>query len=318
MLSPEEHKDIKYKLDHIPDEIKGKTRRNLRAMYKKKLHEHFLASNFPPFQPLPYQQYFINHRTTELTLLHLIEAVASTKIFSLDTESVVVRGEQNKPTLIQLQIIFPNLFSYILFIEVWHLPRIHEQTFQLMKYLFYVLFNPENNIYIWGTSDELLKFLDFNLFSQEQIDLSNNINLQDKFKEHWNDKHPHRSSSSSSNDNTTCDCEQCLGIEVGNTWSLQNAMAYGLNVWLDKRWTISAFDIGLEPIPNHHNEKEIEYRELITKYAAYDCLAIQHVLIYLNIINKTQTISTQTINTTPDIELELDTAADEELQPELQ
>ncbi|CAF4388098.1 unnamed protein product, partial [Rotaria sordida] len=112
-----------------------------------------------------------------------------------------VLWNSNEPALIQLQITQKNLFSYVIFVEVRHLPNMHEQTFILIQELFVSLFSSNKNIYIWGSVDELQKFLNFNLFSSSQIYLSNNINLQDEFKKFWNQHHPHKPPLSSTNDN---------------------------------------------------------------------------------------------------------------------
>ncbi|CAF0777955.1 unnamed protein product [Adineta steineri] len=61
-------------------------------------------------------------------------------------------------------------------------------------------------------------------------------------------------------------------------------MAYELNQWLDKRATKSHIDIGLEPAllsPDLHEQNECER---ITRYAAYDCLAIHQFLSKLKSI----------------------------------
>jgi len=146
MLSQEEHNDTLYKSKHIS--ATGKTRQNLRAEYRKKLHEHKLASKYPPFQPLPYQQFFINYATHELTLLHLIETVQCSKKIILDTESINIINQSNEPALIQLQLILPTSYSYLIIVEVWYLPPEHDPTFQLIKLFFNTLFNPEKTVYI--------------------------------------------------------------------------------------------------------------------------------------------------------------------------
>ncbi|CAF5224904.1 unnamed protein product, partial [Rotaria magnacalcarata] len=133
MLSVNEHKKIKWQLDNIPESIKGQPRQNLRTTLKKKLHEHELISRFAPFEPYLYQQFFINRNTNAKTLHNIIEAVKNATSFTLDTESVCVYKKTNKPALIQLQIIQENLFSYVILIEVCHLPNPNEQTFKLIQ-----------------------------------------------------------------------------------------------------------------------------------------------------------------------------------------
>ncbi|CAF4282945.1 unnamed protein product [Rotaria magnacalcarata] len=79
---------------------------------------------------------FINYNTSEQTLQHLIEAVKNSTSFTLDTESVCIPYQPNKPALIQLQVIQENLFSYIIVIEVCHLPHENTEKFELIRELF--------------------------------------------------------------------------------------------------------------------------------------------------------------------------------------
>ncbi|CAF3497896.1 unnamed protein product [Rotaria sp. Silwood1] len=286
MLSQKEYENILWKYNNIPQSITGQPRKNIRQAYRKKLMEHYYASNYPPYEPSPYELIFINYRTTEETLIQLINIINSSTLFIIDTESVGVYKKPNKPALIQVQIITCELNSYILIIEVHHLPRSHVTTFLLIQQLFESLFQIKNTIYIWGQINELEKFIDFNLFSYDQIDLSHNINLQDNFKSYWNEHHPHIESSTTTANNQTCICEQCIGIQENNLWSIQAATAYELHKWLDKRHTRSSFDIGLDPQLVHLNSKELEYRQLITQYAANDCDAMYQLLISMNIIQQ--------------------------------
>ncbi|CAF3366360.1 unnamed protein product [Rotaria socialis] len=288
MLSVNEHKKIKWQLDNIPESIKGKPRQNLRTTLKKKLHEHELISRFAPFEPYLYQQFFINRNTNAQTLHNIIEAVKNATSFTLDTESVCVYKKPNKPALIQLQIIQENLFSYIILIEVCHLPHPDEHTFKLIQRLFEYLFESSKNIYIWGSINELEKFSKFNLFSLDQIYLSNNINLQNRFKNYWHEHHPHQSTLLSTNNDISCICEQCLDIQLNNPWSLQDAVAYQLHKWLDKRYTCSTFDIGLDSTLFHRNSNELEHRNVMINYAVNDCLSMHQLLIDMQIIDNEQ------------------------------
>ncbi|CAF1481138.1 unnamed protein product, partial [Rotaria sp. Silwood1] len=49
--------------------------------------KHYYASNYPPFEPSPYELIFINYRTTEETLTQLIKIINSSTLFIMDTES---------------------------------------------------------------------------------------------------------------------------------------------------------------------------------------------------------------------------------------
>ncbi|CAF1177822.1 unnamed protein product [Rotaria sordida] len=298
MLSQKEYEDALWKSKNIPKSITGQAQKNLQQVYRKKLMEHYYASHYPPFEPSPYELIFINYRTTEETLIQLIKIIKSSTVFIIDTESVGVYKKPNKPALIQVQIVTRELNSYILLIEVHHLPRSHVPTFLLIQQLFELLFQTKNTIYVWGEIDELTKFTEFNLFSYDQIYLSNNINLQGKFKLYWYKHHPHIQTSTTNNQR--CICEGCIGIQENNPWSIQAATAYELHKWLDKRHTRSPFDIGLDPKLIKLNSSELQYRQLITSYAANDCDAMYQLLISMNLIkqqsSQSLTIEEQTNN----------------------
>ena len=276
MLSTEDYQDTLHKLNNIPASITGKQRQNLRQTLRKKVHEHELASQYPVFEPPNYQQFFVNYRTTEDTLIHLIETIDKSQTFTLDTESVGIHNKPNKPALIQLQVVLSNSSSYIIFIEVCHLPNATTTTFLLIRQLFEALFKPENNIHVWGEIDELESFVRYHLFTSDEIYKSTNINVQKDFKRFWNENFPH--APSTTNDEK-CRCEGCLGIQTNNPWSLQDAIGYGMSQWLDKRITRSPFDIGLDPNMQRLNEKQSDYRRVMSQYAANDCAAIYQLLL---------------------------------------
>ncbi|CAF1213809.1 unnamed protein product [Rotaria sordida] len=180
-----------------------------------------------------------------------------------------------------------------------HLPRKHEVTFQLIKDIFNIIFSGNSKVYIWGTEDELFPFTMYNLFSEEQIISKNFINLQHTFQQTWQQQHPHRSTSLSDT-HTQCLCKECIGKKATETWSLQDAVAYTLHEWLNKRLTISSFHIGLDPLLFQMNIHEKEDRRKLTQYAIYDCLSMQRILIKLDLVKKQNkilpAISTTTIN----------------------
>jgi len=177
-------------------------------------------------------------------------------------------------------------------IEIRYLPKPAVPTFALIQEMFESLFQPKNKIYIWGQLEELEKFIEFSLFSPEQIYLFDYHNLQDEFKLYWYQHHPHEPTAA------ICICEQCIGIQLNNPWGIQDAAGYQLQKWLDKRLTRSQFDIGLDPNLVHLNSKELEHRQKITRYASYDCDAMFQLLISMNLIEQQQSpiIQEQTNN----------------------
>ncbi|CAF2775994.1 unnamed protein product [Rotaria sp. Silwood2] len=210
--------------------------------------------------------------------------ITNSKLFTLDTESTPIPHQPNKPSLIQLQIIQSEYSSIMLIVEVCHLPSPDQPQFTLIKILFDLLFQPDKKIYIWGEIDELIKFTRYQLFTSNQIYLSRNIHLQKEFKKYWSANYPHQPTSSS-NGTSTCKCKTCFGISHDNLLALQDAVAFELHRWIDKRLTRQPFDIGLDPHLQHLNDKQMEYRQSLCNYAANDCDAIYQLIISTNIIN---------------------------------
>jgi len=67
--------------------------------------------------------------------------------------------------------------------------------------------------------------------------------------------------------------------------SLQDAVAFELRQWLDKRLTCQPFNIGLDPQLRRLNPREFQCRQSLYTYAANDCDAILRIIIHSNIIN---------------------------------
>jgi len=221
---------------------------------------------------------FVNRTTPIDTLIKLNIKIKETNIFTLDTESVSRKFQSNLPALIQLQLCSEP--SSIIIIEVQHLPKQNEKEFQLIKNLFNSLFIKEKKIFIWGEIEELKEFIQFNLFNLQQIKLSTNRNVQKEFKAYWNEVYPHNE-----DPNQQCQCKYCFGIDHDNLLSLQDAVAFQLRQWLDKRLTRQAFNIGLDPQLKRLNQRELEYRKSLLTYAANDCDAIYQIILHSNIIN---------------------------------
>ena len=269
-------------MNNIPISITGQRRQNLRRYLKKKIVEHELASSFPKFESPPHKTFFINRTTDESTLVYLIGTIKSTSTFTLDTESVGMTGEKNRPTLSQVEMVMMDRPSFIMLVEMYHLPSRTDRKFVLIEQLFSELFQPEKTILIWGQPDELNDFVIFRLFSTEQIRRANHIDAQTEFKQFWRSSFRHIEP----NDERKCRCEGCLGIEETNRWSLQMAVHHCLAQWLDKRFTRSPFDIRLDPRLQHLNEKQREFRQKMVAYACNDCFAISRLLIHARLIER--------------------------------
>jgi hypothetical protein len=280
MLSPEEINDIHCQLKQIPtSSFTNKRKRELRHELNKVLKEHEYASTYSPFEPTGYEIIFVNRRTSIDTLITLDTKIKQTNIFTLDTESIIRRFQSNVPALIQLQLC-AEPSSIVIIIEVHHLPEQNKKEFQLIQNLFNSLFVEENKILIWGEIKELEQFTQFNLFNLQQIYLSTNRNIQHEFKLYWKKVYPHHE-----NSKQKCQCRSCFGIDHDGPLALQDAVAFELGQWLDKRLTCQSFNIGLDPQLKRLNPREFQYRQSLWMYAANDCNAIYRIIIHSNIIN---------------------------------
>jgi hypothetical protein len=279
MLSPEEINDIHYQLNNIPSSFTNKRKRELRHELNKVLKEHEYASTYLPYEPTEYEVVFINRITSINTLITLDAKIKETNIFTLDTESISRKFRQNVPALIQLQLC-SETSSIVIIVEVHHLPKQNQKEFQLIKNLFKSLFIKENKIFIWGEIEELEKFIQFDLFNLQQIYSSTNRNVQDEFKLYWEKVYPHHE-----NRNEECQCKNCFGINHDGPLALQDAVAFELRQWLDKRLTRQSFNIGLDPKLRRLNPREFQYRQSLYTYAANDCDAIYRIIIHSDIIN---------------------------------
>jgi hypothetical protein len=174
MLSEKEYNTILEQVKEPSSNISTNTMKTL----QRKLKEHKYSTQFAPFEPLPHIPDFINRTTTEQTLHQIIQAATMSSEFTIDTESFNVFRQTNKPALIQLQIFLPHNSSFVLLVEVHHLPKNDHICFQLIQQLFRIIFVPEKTIYIFGPKQELDPFTEFELFSQDQIDNAHIIDLQ--------------------------------------------------------------------------------------------------------------------------------------------
>lgn len=202
----------------------------------------------------------------------MIEAAEMSTIFLLDTESTGAHRERNRPALIQLQMNPTTGLPPILLVETNYLPTINSNEFSLIKELFRIVLDSNNTIYSWGEIRELNEFVQFNLFTINQIHRAKNENLQELFKLYWQQCHPHTIGSD-------CQCEICIGKAPSSMWSLQDAVGHQINEWLDKRYTCSPFDIGLDPALDQFNEEQLQERLILATYAANDVLSMEKLLI---------------------------------------
>lgn len=195
-----------------------------------------------------FQMVLINRTTNSDELHDVIRLAQKAQYFSADTEGDIIT---NRSSLIQFELINKET-STIILIETHHLPMEKQSlTFWLIRAILKFILLPSKTIYSWGDAyDELFKFLDCGLFTQEQLRQPCLIDLQEEFK-HWHfhqhgyyERKPHEK------------------------WGLQPAIHNTFGEFLDKSQRLNRWSRGL--YCNPHNPK---VRSMII-YAMNDCLAV--------------------------------------------
>ena len=233
-------------------------------------------SVLPAFTPVnDYETVYINRQTSKMLLPDLIQMARRTTRFTIDTEHDYYT---HQPALIQIEMIRTQ--SVVLLIETCHLPHSSSVLFWLIKSLLKVIFQPSNMIYAWGDAkQELVGFLPFNLFPAHAVQQLNSIDLQHQFKRWYNRNFPHNCGLSLfAADDRLCTCLHRPVKEKNNAWSLQKAIAYTFNQFLDKSRTKSAWSrsLDIKNIPRHSvvNRDREKALEQLVLYAVNDCLAV--------------------------------------------
>lgn len=221
-----------------------------------------------------HQVYLINHSTSTMLMHRLIELAKQTVTFTVDTERDYY---SHQPALIQIE--FVQMTSVVILVETCHLPHPASILFWLIRSLFKVIFQSDKLILAWGDLiDELIPFIDYGLFSSNLVDNITTIDVQTRFKMWYNQMYPHRCHLSPSvDDHITCLCSHRPVKNLNDQWSLQKAIAYVFDEFLDKTRTKSNWSQRLDSKDVRRysitNRKEKESRELIS-YAVNDCLAV--------------------------------------------
>ena len=243
-------------------------------------------SVLPTFTPLnDYQIYHINRATSPMLLSKLIELARKTTRFTIDTEQDYYTHE---PALIQIEFIQSK--SIVLLVETCHLPHPSSVLFWLIRSLFKVIFKSSNVIYSWGDGiRELTDFIHYNLFSLHTIHQIKMINLPVHFKQWYNKTFLHQCAIQSfgddDDDHQLCTCLYRPVKHMDHQWSLQKAIAYTFNEFLDKSRTKSHWSRPLNSTNIQQysiiNKNAKKIHEHLILYAANDCLAVTKLLMVL-------------------------------------
>jgi hypothetical protein len=259
-----------------PPGLLGKSLQHWIRNAKHALCNFYYQQEYPQFT-IPSSHYRVLHinRFTDLsTYRSVIGHINGCTAFSIDTEN---NGDSQALALIQVHSIPVILPAIVLLVELNHLPSLDSPLFLQCCELFQSLFRENNFIYGWGPPRvELEKALPHRLF---RIPLRCRcINLQKKFatwfgsQSSFGESCVSALSDSDLSVNEYCDDGHSFRyIHSAGLWSLQNAIRYVFNAFLDKSCTRSAWHRLLDP---EHSSLTFHSRQAMIRYAIYDCLAV--------------------------------------------
>ena len=143
-----------------------------------------------------------------------------------------------------------------------------------------IILNPSNCIYSWGNGEnELNKFISSGLFSSKQLKQINNIDIQKVFKNWHDQKLTHEHIHLPWDIQKRLDTYSKHSIESFHyIWSLQMAIVYACQEFLDKSRTKSKWSRNLYIVNNNQslvmNAKQNNIIQEMIQYAVNDCLAV--------------------------------------------
>lgn len=256
-------------------------RRNIRLEEQNNHYRH----NYAPFIiPTSFYNIVHVHRYTTLdTISTLINHFESCYRYSIDTESDRFTYDLS---LIQVHTIPENLPAFIVLFELNHFPSSTSLLFDKIKSLFHLLFRLGNIIFSWGSmSMELRLAVHMNFFPWPPSALM--IDLQNEFFSWYQGAQPPceaccpiQLSNMIAYSTSSCNCSINVPyVDPSQKWSLQNAVLYTINRFLDKsstqkNWSVM-LDSSYSPLSSYEQQKRLNY-------AIYDCFAVTllHKAIY--------------------------------------
>jgi hypothetical protein len=256
---------------------------------------------FPTFEYKAQTLVFYINQATPLDFINeLIHRVKNIKQFTIATKYDYTL---NHPCLIQI-CFSEHIKTYLILIEVRYLPSSTGILFQRIQFLLSIILSPSNLLQSWGDlKHELRHFLFHNLFSFQQIEQIQVVNVQQKFKR-WFDKiFDHTTECyelyDNMNDNSNCICLHRPLKHTYDEWSLHMAIGFISQQYLDTSFIYSNWNIGLYlqvHIPSFQEDHNyncindafhlrIEYekrcRSILNEYVVKECLAINKLASFL-------------------------------------
>ena len=274
---------------YIPTAERDKLRQNksTRTVAKRVINDQ-LQQRYPSFV-IPTSMYeiiFLNKYTSIDIMIKLINHVQQCTQFTIDTESENSNGQL---ALIQIQTIPPQLPSLIILIELAHLPSTNRTKYVKIKEFLQLVFRSNNELYSWGQlNDELRLARDYHLF--EWPILASTIDIQYFYPGwyEWALSHCETccpSHHAAVNDDITlnfqnyplpmCVCHEQSPYRPHEKWSLQKALIYAAQVFIDKSCTVNNWSAGST---SNSSTLSTARREKMINYAIYDCFATTYLI----------------------------------------
>lgn len=220
-----------------------------------------------------------------MLLRELINLAKETIRFTICTEHDGITGV---PALIQIEFIHSH--SIILLIEACHLPHPTTISFALIASLMTTILDASKTLYAWGDIKfALAKFIYRGLFSSYTIDQCDCINVQDRFKQLYNQAFPHECGLLFvQEDHHLCTCKYRPLKDKHSRWLLQHAIAYFSNEFLDQRRKQSQWSQNLtwKDLQRYLVLKNQEVKNIFEQrilYATNRCLAVTKLWMNLEI-----------------------------------
>ncbi|CAF1638532.1 unnamed protein product [Adineta ricciae] len=315
-----------YKLDSFKQNTRpaptGKQLRNRRRNAKKFEKNERLRVQYSQYRPTHNINIIhIHHRTPIDTIEQLIRRAATTKRYTIDTESQSEEGG-NTGALIQIEMVHSSDDSTVILLETFYFPDAKSHLIDRIKYLWSIIFNSDNEIITWGLVSNELK--DFHRFEWMKIGKMRRRNLQALFQDREDEEvaHPKTESRETTeisfdtpgendfyDDDDDGDHEDTKKIK----YSLQAAVEMTLQKFLDKAFTRYPWSCGLDLaldtwqqklFQKQYYDRQVEQQTRIdmTNYAVHDCTAVTEIYFHMyperTRENPTTTITTTAMSTT--------------------
>jgi hypothetical protein len=219
---------------------------------------------------------FVNKNTSMEEMNLLVNHAQSCNQFTIDTESERSNGQL---ALIQIQTLPQCLPTFVILIELAHLPPEDSHMYVEIKKFFDLVFRQGNELYSWGDMEqELRPIKDYNLIKWPL--LPSMINIQPHYGS-WYErartlqgsccpKH-HSYDANVVNDNPPkCECYEKNPYRQGELWSLQKALIYSKHLFIDKSMRMNNWAGGLT---NKDTKLSSSRRRNMVNYAVNDVLA---------------------------------------------